>query len=236
MAFTKIGTLSVQDQFVHQVQEMILSGEFAPGEMLPPARDLVTLTGVSRPVITAGLVALEKMGFVEVKPRIGTFVCDYRRTGTVETLNAIMRHNGKLRKHETESLMQIRTPPESLCVEMVIANASDEELQALAPIVDEIEKAAKQGQPEITAEHTFHFHHELAVLSGNMLLPLLYHSFKATAISLWTLFCRHRGCEKLYTNKRTLYCALLDRDRNAALKMVPGEYPQNYKEYDWPVD
>ncbi len=235
MAFQKIGIMSVQAQFVQQVQDMILSGEFQPGEMLPPARDLVTLTGVSRPVITAGLVELEKMGFVEVRPRIGTFVCDYRRTGTVETLNAIMRHNGKLRKHETESLMQIRTPLESLCVEMVIANASDQELNALSPILEEIGKAAKSRSPEATAEHTFRFHHELAVLSGNMLLPLLYHSFKATGISLWTLFCRHHSCNQLYTNKRSLYCALLDRNREAALKMVPGEYPQDYKAYDWPL-
>ena len=32
---------------------------------LPPARELSARMGVSRPVISAGLIELEKMGFVE---------------------------------------------------------------------------------------------------------------------------------------------------------------------------
>lgn len=236
MEFSKIGPVSVMDLFVQQVEDMILAGEYQPGEMLPPARELSVLTGVSRPVITAGLVELEKMGFVEVKPRVGTFVRDYRRTGTLETLNAIMRHNGKLRKSEAESLMQIRTPLEELCVDMVINNATDEELATLAPLVESIDQAAQKKDPEKTADRAFAFHHELAVLSGNILLPLLYHSFKIPAVSLWTLFCRYNSCEELYIHKMQLYRALQDRDKQAALQLVPGEYPQDYQAYSWPVE
>ena len=42
---------------------MILSGELAIGEQLPPARELSVKMGVSRTVISAGLVELEKLGF-----------------------------------------------------------------------------------------------------------------------------------------------------------------------------
>ena len=94
MGFTKITSLSLTDLFVQQVENMILSGELQPGDQLPPARELSLRMGVSRPVISAGLVELEKLGFVEVRPRTGAFVCDYRRKGTVETLIAIMRYNG----------------------------------------------------------------------------------------------------------------------------------------------
>ena len=51
--------------------------------------------GVSRPVISAGLVELEKLGFVEIVPRQGVYVSDYRRKGTVETLVAIMPYSSR---------------------------------------------------------------------------------------------------------------------------------------------
>ena len=64
MGYTKISAPSLTDLFVQQIEHMILSGELAVGEQLPPARELSLKMGVSRPVISAGLVELEKLGFV----------------------------------------------------------------------------------------------------------------------------------------------------------------------------
>ena len=109
MGYSKITALSMTDLFVQQIENMILSGELAIGEQLPPARELAGKMGVSRTVVTAGLVELEKLGFVEIKPRQGVYVCDYRRRGTMETLVAIMRyHGGALRKNEVRSLLETR--------------------------------------------------------------------------------------------------------------------------------
>ena len=77
MGYTKISAPSLTDLFVQQIEHMILSGELAVGEQLPPARELSLKMGVSRPVISAGLVELEKLGFVDVVPRQGVYVCDY---------------------------------------------------------------------------------------------------------------------------------------------------------------
>ena len=224
MGFTKITSLSLTDLFVQQVENMILSGELQPGDQLPPARELSLRMGVSRPVISAGLVELEKLGFVEVRPRTGAFVCDYRRKGTVETLIAIMRYNGGvMRTDEEYSLLDVRIALETLCIKNVIRNATDEELDRLQPILDTLARAV---QPQDAAEATYHFHHELAVISGNMLLPLLYHSFKAASIYLWTRFCREQNCTKLYEIKLQLYRALLNRDLEEALRLTPGEFPK----------
>ena len=67
MGYSKITALSMTDLFVQQIENMILSGELAIGEQLPPARELAVKMGVSRTVVTAGLVELEKLGFVEIK-------------------------------------------------------------------------------------------------------------------------------------------------------------------------
>ena len=64
MGFDKIEAVSLTDQFVQKIESMIISGELMPGDQLPPARELSARMGVSRPVISAGLIELEKMGFV----------------------------------------------------------------------------------------------------------------------------------------------------------------------------
>ena len=121
MGFSKINSVSLTDLFVQQIENMILSGELEVGQQLPAARELCALMGVSRPVVTAGLIELEKLGFVEIRPRQGAFVCDYRRKGTLETLVAVMRYNGgAMRENEVASLFEVRRSLESLCMSLVI--------------------------------------------------------------------------------------------------------------------
>ena len=218
MGFNKITALSLTDLFVQQIENMILSGELAVGEQLPPARELSIKMGVSRPVISAGLVELEKLGFVEVRPRQGVYVCDYRRKGSMETLVAIMRYNGgALRQNEVRSLLETREAMESLCVKLVCERVSTGELEQLSPILDGIRDAK---DPEEAAEQTFVFHHELAVLSGNVLMPLLYHSFHPQGVYLWSLYCKRSGIQKLYQIKLRLYSALLNRDVDSAMEQT----------------
>lgn len=218
MGFTKITTLSLTDLFVQQIENMILSGELSIGEQLPPARELSTKMGVSRPVISAGIVELEKLGFVEVRPRQGVYVCDYRRRGTMETLVAIMRYNGgALRQNEVRSLFETRDAMECLCMKLVIEKADIADLEALSPILDEL---STTKEIDAAAELVFRFHHELAVLSGNVLMPLLYHSFKPQGIYLWSMYCKRNGIQNMYKLKLELYSALLNRDTDKATEMT----------------
>ena len=218
MGFKKITAVSMTDLFVQQIEGMILGGELAVGEQLPPARELSLKMGVSRSVINAGLVELEKLGFVSIVPRQGVYVSDYRRNGTMETLVAIMRYNGgALRKNEVRSLLEVRDAMERLCLKLVMDNAEISDLEKLSPLLDNIKNAS--GADE-AAEAVFAFHHELAMLSGNVLMPLLYYSFHEQGIYLWTLFCRRSGVQKLYEIKLRLYSALLNRDYEEVMKQT----------------
>jgi DNA-binding FadR family transcriptional regulator len=224
MGFNKINNISLTDQFVQQIESMILSGELQVGEQLPGARDLCERMGVSRPVISAGLIELEKLGFVEIKPRSGAYVTDYRRKGTIETLGAIVRYNGGvMRDHESQALMQVRYALEQLCVELVIQNATDQQLADFKPYLEAIKTAKTR---EKCAEAVFIFHQELAMLSGNLLLPMLYHSCKEESIYLWHWFVKFRGRQEMYDIKKELYEALVRRDVKTATQ-VPKEYPQD---------
>ena len=220
MGYTKISAPSLTDLFVQQIEHMILSGELAVGEQLPPARELSLKMGVSRPVISAGLVELEKLGFVDVVPRQGVYVCDYRRKGSVETLVAIMRyHGGALRRNEVRSLLEVRDALECLCLRLVLEQVDLSVLEALAPMLDAIRDAR---DPEVAASRVYDFHHELAVLSGNVLMPLMYHSFQPQGEYLWALYCRQNGIQALYEIKLNLYTALLNHDLDSVIAQTHG--------------
>lgn len=218
MGYNRITALSLTDLFVQQIENMILSGELAIGEQLPPARELAVKMGVSRTVVTAGLVELEKLGFVEIRSRQGVYVCDYRRRGTMETLVAIMRYNGgALRRNEVRSLLETRDAMECMCMRLVVERSDMAALETLTPILESIRTAHDNDE---AAENIFLFHHELAVLSGNVLMPLLYHSFRPQSVYLWTIDCKRSGIQQMYETKLALYTALLNGDVSAAVQLT----------------
>jgi len=194
MGFDKIEAVSLTDQFVHKVESMIISGELMPGDQLPPARELSARMGVSRPVISAGLIELEKMGFVEIVTRQGVYVSDYRKTGSLDTLTALLNYNGGvMRDYEVLSLIEVRSANECLCVKLVVERATQDELEwACRPCVDAI-KDAKTDQEG--AEATFQFHHALSVLSRNTFLPLLYNSIHSYGLHYRALRFFHTLCD-----------------------------------------
>ena len=118
MEFEKLVSPSLKDLFITHIEAMILSGELPVGQQLPPERQLAQSMGVSRAVVNSGVAELERRGFLEVRPRVGTFVTDYRRAGTLDTLKSIMTYNrGRLRNEEIRSILEIRDALDKLAAE-----------------------------------------------------------------------------------------------------------------------
>jgi GntR family transcriptional repressor for pyruvate dehydrogenase complex len=198
MKFTKISTPSLKELFINQLETMILSGKIPIGEKLPSERELSESMQVSRAVVNAGIVELARKGFLIIKPRVGTFVADYRRNGTLENLISIMNYNGGvLRDAEIRSILELRIAFETLAVELSIPKITEEEIAKLKEYVNQIKETKSI---EAASEYAFQFQHELACLSGNTLLPLIVSSFKIPCMFLWKRFCHLYGIESLYNN------------------------------------
>lgn len=218
MEFTKLLAPSLKDLFVQQLQGMILSGDLPMGTRLPSERELATQMQVSRAVVNGGLAELAAQGFLEVRPRQGTFAADYRRKGNLSTLIAIMEFQGGiLGKNEIRSILEVRRALEHLAVECAIENASEEALAHLNDLLTALATAQSAAQ---AAEAAFSFQHELALAGGNSILPLIYYSFKAPVTALWMRFYRLYGLEALCYNTEMLYARLRARDTGAALAWV----------------
>lgn len=207
------------DLFIQQIENMILSGELSIGEKLPTERELSAKMGVSRAVVSAGIVELEKLGFVEVVPRQGVSVCDYRRKGSMETLEAIMRYNnGAMRQNEVRSLLEIRIACEELCLKLVLERCNSLQIESvLAPILEDLRDTS---DPDVAAECVFRFYHETAVMSENAILPLLYYSFREQGKYLWSLYCKKNGTKKMYDLKLSLFTSMINGDLDSCVSQT----------------
>lgn len=218
MEFTKISTPSLKQLFVSQIERMILSGMLEIGQQLPPERELAEQMGVSRTVVNAGISEMVGKGFLEIKPRVGIFVTDFRRYGTVGTIVALMQCNGGiLRKEEVRSILEIRLAFDRLAVQNLIDQTSEEELTTLEPYLEAIHNSEKPGE---YAQALYAYHHELSILTQNTIIPLIYSSFKTPITHLWERYCRLYGGDILYQTTHTLYTLIKERKKSEAIAFI----------------
>ena len=218
MEFEKLISPSLKELFISNIEAKILSGELPVGQQLPPEHQLAQSMGVSRAVVNSGIVELENRGFLDVRPRVGTFVADYRRAGTMETLKSIMTYNrGRLRNEEIRSILEVRDALDKLAVADIIPHVTELDNMLLLEKVEAIRQARDNRQP---AEAAFAFQHELAMLSGNTLLPLIFRSFYSSVLVLWERFCALHGIDTLYQTSCRLCGHIRDKDIPGAIAWI----------------
>ena len=64
------------------------------------------------------------------------------------------------------------------------------------------------------------FQHELAMLSGNTLLPLIFRSFYSSVLVLWERFCALHGIDTLYQTSCRLCGHIRDKDIPGAVAWI----------------
>ncbi|MFA6506113.1 MAG: GntR family transcriptional regulator [Treponemataceae bacterium] len=218
MEFSKIAAPSLKDLFIRQIEDLIISGKLEIGSQLPAERELAERMGVSRTVVNAGIAEMSGKGFLEIRPRIGIFVTDFRRSGKIGAILSLMTYNGgALRRAEIRSILEIRLALDRLSIETVVEKASDEEINGLEPHLERIRVAES---PTACAAALYDYHHEFSVIAQNTIIPLIYSSFAIPITSLWERYCRLYGRQTLYEGTQRLHELVKARRKDEAVAWV----------------
>lgn len=186
-----IGEISVptlEELFINRIEQQILSGRLRPGDKLPSERQLQEETKISKTVIHAGLVSLEKKGFIHIKPRSGAFVADYKVTGSLEALNALIRYNGgKMSREQIESFFEFRIAVEGCTLRKLAESHTEEMIGELDSILSRAEDIAENDAANVSAlaELFFLYQRSICVFSGNEFFPPLFNEFRPIIIQFW---------------------------------------------------
>ena len=194
IAIEPLKVQSLKDACVSRLEQLILSGELKIGEQLPSERDFALRIGVSRPVLHAALVDLDSKGLVQIIPRRGVFVNDFRRSGSLAILGSLLTyHDGNLDPAFIRSLIGMRLLVETETARLAALNRTDQQLAEFRTLLEQ-EARPDCGDPQTLTGLDFSFHLSIAIASGNLVYPLIINSFKGVYTHLTgQFFSRYCG-------------------------------------------
>lgn len=164
---------SIRDQVVRQLNELIVSGSFKPGECLPTERELAEQFGVSRPVIREALSALISQGFLDRRQGSGSYVRPEETWNILDPAVLLSRsRNGTLL-----DLQEIREHLEPFAAALAAERATREDLSIVVGSLELLEGRIKHGgSVEEAVEADFSFHSAVNNASHNQVLLIMLNS------------------------------------------------------------
>ncbi len=172
-------TDSQKDIFVEEIQRLIVTEELSIGEKLLPERQLAEKMKVSRIIVRSGLQELSTKGLVTIIPRLGTYVNNFIIDGNLNTINLLLQYTKKLNKRIAESLLNLRFLLEIECVKLAAQKRTDEDLKILRIIILK-EELIDKNDFEAQTDIDFEFHHNIAIISKNIMYPAIIKSLEDT--------------------------------------------------------
>ncbi len=172
---------SLKAQCIETLERLIISGELAVGEVVPPERDLAKRLGVSRPVVHESMVELASKGFVSVEPRRGVRVNDFWRHGTLAIFESIVLHSdGMFPDGILADLLGFRALIELEAVRLAVLSRAAGHIDGLRGVLAEEEilpiPSGDGDGARARTELDLRFHLLLAEASGSSILPLVMNS------------------------------------------------------------
>lgn len=156
MQIRKITTKKVSDSVVEQMEEMIKSGTFQPGEKLPSVRQLCEMFGVGRSAVRDAITTLKGKGAVEVKQGEGAYVLEF---------DSMRLFNNQLllpSSRDIKELFQVRKILEPEITEMAAIHRTEEDLHHIEKIFS---SPSQNGW-----ESDYYLHAAIAKAAGNKIM------------------------------------------------------------------
>jgi GntR family transcriptional regulator, transcriptional repressor for pyruvate dehydrogenase complex len=150
------------DVLANELRERILSGEFVEGTPLPPERELVVQTGMSRTTVREALRILEVQGLIRIKAGRagGAFVRTPGEESVASSLELLIRGR-QIR------LASVHEAIEPSCARLAAEHRTDDDLRRLE---DANERIAASGSLEDFLQANVDWHVGVATASHNEIL------------------------------------------------------------------
>lgn len=214
----RVKKVRISDTVVDQIIALIEEGTLKVGDQLPGERELVNQLQVGRASVREALRILEAQGSIEVRPGKGAFI-----TGEVAKLADQEGVRLWFQQHASEvlELLEIREVLERRSAMLAATRASQEQIDHLKRILDDVERALKKGDLDILGYDDQKFHRLIAQASGNHPLSELVDASIEAMVSPRRTIQRLPGRARTsLAEHRAILQAITNRDPDAAERAV----------------
>lgn len=204
--------MAVTDAAIAQIKNMIVSGELAPGDRLPPEKELAERLGLSRNSMREAVKALEVIRVLDVRRGDGTYVTSLEPELLLEAISFVVD------MHDDDSMLEIfavRRMLESQATALAAVHADDDAITALLEQIDVLDTDV---DIDTLVDHDVRFHREIVRMAGNGYLSSLVESLTSQTVRarVWRGLTEHGAHARTLSEHRAIAEALADRDPELA--------------------
>lgn len=218
--------MALTDQAIEQIKAMIVRGDLAPGDRLPPEKELADRLGLSRNSLREAVKALDLIGVLDVRRGDGTYVTSLDPGLLLEAVSFV------LDLHDDTSLLDVfavRRVLESHAAGLAAQWASAADLDALDAELHSVEAATEVAT---LVEHDVRLHRLIAQASGNRYLSGLIDGLSSQTVRarVWRGLTQADAVERTLDEHAAIVGAIRARDVERA-SVLAGAHVSGVEEW-----
>ncbi|MGW8482966.1 FadR/GntR family transcriptional regulator [Microbacterium sp. NPDC055903] len=208
--------MAVTDEAIEKIKAMIVSGELAPGDRLPPEKELSERLGLSRNSMREAVKALEVIRVLDVRRGDGTYVTSLEPHLLLEAISFVID------MHDDDSMLEIfavRRMLESQATGLAATLGDEEQVQALQAEIDGVDATVSIDD---LVDHDIRFHRDIVRMAGNAYLASLVESLSGQTVRarIWRGLTEQGAVERTLAEHRAIADAIAQRDSSLATSLA----------------
>ena len=226
---------NLTEAFTGKLENLILTGEWPIGSVVPSLRDLTEEFGVSRSVVNVGINELISRGYLITSTRKHTVVADWKSEGTLAILNGLLA-NDLMDECTLSSMFDCRYLIMTDSAFLAAQNRTETDINRMRLLLGNEDFS---GGAEMLAKYDMELHRAVAAASKNAVYPLILKSFEPSIEHLIIKFYSDQSVVVFIREKHTeLVNAIENRDSEAAKKIMKDllQHGRNSREWIRKVD
>jgi GntR family transcriptional repressor for pyruvate dehydrogenase complex len=215
LSFQPIKPRKISSQIAEQIRSSILAGEFAPGDKLPPERELAEMFGVSRPSVREALNVLASSGLVMSYQGGGTVVMSLVETTSSNSLSELIR----VQQDRALDVIEVRKCMESWTTWYAAQRALPDDIRRMEEIISGMKRNLELKEPSEDLDANLHI--IIARATHNIvwlhLMQSIFDAMKEFQQSVWrAVYLTQEDHQLLYEHHNAIVQAIKAKDPQAA--------------------
>jgi GntR family transcriptional repressor for pyruvate dehydrogenase complex len=207
----------VAEEIVEQIRSLILTGQYAPGDKLPPERELARQLGVNRASLREALKKLEHLGLVKIRQGDGTRVQDFMSSAGIDILSHLipLAQAGGGQATLLRDVLEFRRLYGREVARLAAERAEPADAERLRAIADACAEPGKSAEEVLRLD--FEFYVALTAATHNRVFALLINTTRQAVMSYASFFVHFTvSTEGVRRHQRALLKAIAKRDADTA--------------------
>ena len=164
--------LSNVDLVIDRIKTLLIERKLKPGDLLPSENVLAESVGLGRGTIREAMKILAAFGIIEIRRGDGTYIATSANRKIFDPLifSLIIANT------DSEELIQLREMMEVGVIDLIIKNATDEDIEELKTAHQEMENLVNASVDDLDRLNAFdiEFHRVMARITRNHLVENIY--------------------------------------------------------------